>query len=157
MAVTIAALTLGLVAACSLGGSGRVGSAGGADDSSSGVPPAPPATTPRTVSPSQAGQAGPDPVVIDPVAGHRERRLPWTMVRSDGRELVVAVRAGGPPCDAITGVEARESAERVVLIVWSGRVPAAAGCDDPQPALLGTFWVRVPLAAPVGDRAVTPG
>lgn len=147
----LAGLTaLAALAACASGGSGP-GATG------TGVPPAPPATSPRPVPAPPADQAPPTPSVMDPVAGQRERRLPWTVVRPSAETLVVEVAAGGPPCDAVTGVDVVESADRVAVTVWAGRVPGATGCEGPVPALLGTFWVRVPLAAPLGARAVTPG
>lgn len=139
---------LAALAACAWGGSSP-------EATGTGVPPAPPATSPRPVPP--AGQAPPTPSVMDPVAGQRERRLPWTVVRPSPDTLVVEVAAGGPPCDAVTGVDVVESDDRVAVTVWAGRVPGATGCEGPVPALLGTFWVRVPLAAPLGTRVVTPG
>lgn len=141
-----------LLSACAAGpgGSGGGGPAGS-------VPPIAPTVSPVPL-PSGAGPEGlPTPTVIDPVVGARERRLAWTLVRSGGAELVVQALVGGPPCDAVTGVEVAESASTVAVTVWAGRVPGAVGCDGPQPAMVGIFWVRVPLSAPLGSRAVVAG
>jgi hypothetical protein len=64
------------------------------------------------------------------------------------------VKAGGPPCDVVTHLDVDETPSGVRLDVWTGRVPGAV-CAG-LPALLGTFRVRVPLAEPLGSRALTP-
>jgi hypothetical protein len=118
------------------------------------VPPAPPSATPpvpRSTGPVPSHTPG----LVEPVEGRHERRVPWRLVEARGRAVVVEVQAGGPPCDAITGLHAAESPRSVELTVWAGRTPGAhcAGV----PALLGTFRVRVPLDAPLGDRTLTRG
>jgi hypothetical protein len=96
----------------------------------------------------------PTPSVGDPVAGQRERRVIGRLVTARGAELVVEVVSGGPPCEAVTGVDVTESTSEVRLAVWVGRTPTATGCDGPRPALAAIQWVRVPLSAPLGTRAV---
>ncbi|MEI2732493.1 MAG: hypothetical protein V9G08_10950 [Dermatophilaceae bacterium] len=140
-----------LLAACAAPG----GTSGGGPTGA--VPPVAPTVTPVPMPPGAAPDPLPTPTVMDPVTGARERRLVWTLVRSGGNELVVQTMAGGPPCDAVTGLDVTESASSVTVTVWSGRVPGAAGCDGPQPAMVGIFWIRVPLSAPLGARSVVPG
>ena len=117
------------------------------------APPATPSTPPATVRPPQTGasKVTPTPAVIDPVTGAHERRAPWRLISATDSELVVEVQAGGQPCDAVTGVDVTESAQTVAVTVWTGRTPDA-NCPG-QPALLGTFWVRVPLNAPLAGRS----
>lgn len=78
--------------------------------------------------------------------------MPWRLVLASGSDLVVEVKAGGPPCDAVTGLDVAESEQTVSVAVWAGKTPGAS-CPG-QPAVLGTFWIRVPLAAPIGQRQV---
>lgn len=96
----------------------------------------------------------PTPSIGDPVAGQRERRVSGRLVTARGAELVVEVVSGGPPCEAVTGVDVSESTSEVRLAVWVGRTPAATGCDGPRTALAAIQWVRVPLRAPLGTRTV---
>jgi len=118
---------------------------------------APPTTPARTPAPS----ADPDPVVtptpglIAPVSGKRDRVLPWRVVGpADGPAAIVEVQLGGPPCDVITGMDVKESADAVRLTLWAG--PESGARCQGVPALLGTFHVRVPLTAPLGNRHVKP-
>ena len=124
----------------------------GAGDRS--APPASPSVSPPVPTESEP-VAEPTPGIAEPVAGHRERRVPWRLVQAAGKVVVVEVQAGGAPCDAITHLETSESPETVELTVWAGRTPRAR-CHG-VPAMLGTFRVRVPLEAPLGERSVRRG
>jgi hypothetical protein len=120
------------------------------------VPPVAPSRTPVTMPPPSAGPSDPalpPPAIVTPVSGQRERRATWTVVTALGRSLVLEVKAGGAPCDAITGVDVDESsAGSVTVTVWSGRTPGAT-CDG-VPAMLGTFRVAVNLSSPLGARTL---
>jgi hypothetical protein len=136
-----------LAAACADGGPSGPG-----DDR--GAPPAPPSVSPP-VPRAQEPPAEPTPGLVEPVGGHRSRRVHWRLVQAAGDVVVVEVQAGGAPCDAITGIDVVESSETVELTVWAGRTPGAR-CRG-VPAVLGTFRVRVPLDAPLGERTVRRG
>jgi hypothetical protein len=118
------------------------------------VPPSSPSVPP---APSDVAPVPePPPRFVEPVAGRRERRVPWRLVGAvPGPAVVVEVQAGGPPCDVVTDLSVSESPEAVELTVWAGRTPGAR-CVG-VPAVLGTFRVRVPLVAPLGSRAVRRG
>ena len=90
--------------------------------------------------------------MIDPVDGQRERPAHWRLITATGTDLIVEVQAGGAPCDAVTGADVTEDPQTVSLTIWTGRTPGA-NCPG-QPALLGTFWIRVPLTAPLADRTL---
>ena len=140
-----------LVAAVLLTACGDDGRSGAGDRS---VPPASPSVTPPVPTESEPVHE-PTTGLVDPVAGGRERRVPWRLVQVDGRVLVAEVQAGGAPCDAITALEVSESSDTVELTVWAGRM-AGARCRG-IPAVLGTFRVRITLDEPLGDRAVRRG
>jgi hypothetical protein len=127
------------------------GPSGPGDD---GAPPAPPSVSPSVPSADEP-RAEPPPGLVEPVRGHRARRVRWRLVQAAGDVVVVEVQAGGAPCDAITGIDVVESTESVELTVWAGRTPGAR-CRG-VPAVLGTFRVRVPLDAPLGERTVRRG
>ena len=99
--------------------------------------------------------SGPEPTVIDPVAGARERTLAFRFISTIGNDVVVEVQIGGPPCDTVTAADVMESPTQVLVTIWAGRTPAA-DCTG-VPALLGTAWVRVPLSEPLGNRTHTAG
>ncbi len=109
-----------------------------------------PAPMPDTSEPP-----GPTPSVTQPVPGTRERSVPVKVVSSSGRELVVEVVAGGPPCEAVTGLDVEESSTEVRIAAWVGRTPEATGCDGSQPAVAAIMWVGVTLAEPLGSRSVS--
>lgn len=112
--------------------------------------PAPAATPPALPDTTEPTPVTPTQTVIDPVDGQHERRAPWRLVAATGTDLIVEVQAGGAPCDAVTGADVTEDTQTVSLTIWTGRTPGA-NCPG-QPALLGTFWIRVPLTAPLADR-----
>jgi hypothetical protein len=117
------------------------------------VPPRLPTQRPATTSggPARSPAAG----EVTPVAGQRERRVPWRLVDTGpGPSVVVEVQAGGPPCDVVTHLDVDETPSAVRLDVWAGREPGAV-CVG-VPALLGTFRIRVPLTEPLGSRPITP-
>ncbi|WP_305705257.1 hypothetical protein [Nocardioides sp.] len=142
-------LATGLLAAgCGSGGSGA------GQDSAYDAPPAAPTSPP--VPTDEAEPPAPELEPVDPVEGRRERQVGWKLVGpAPGPIMVVEVQAGGAPCDAITGLDVTETPDVITLIVWAGREPGAA-CAG-QPAVLGTFHVRVPLEEPFGDRRVEQG
>jgi hypothetical protein len=119
-----------------------------------GVPPAPPSVSPP-VPRADESRSEPTPGLVEPVDGQRARRVRWRLVQAAGDVVVVEVQAGGAPCDAITGIDVVEATETVGLTVWAGRTPGAR-CRG-VPAVLGTFRVRVPLGAPLGERTVRRG
>jgi hypothetical protein len=141
-------VVLGLLAA----GCGDDGPPGAGGDR--GVPPAPPAVSPPVPTEDQP-RSEPTPGLVEPIAGHRSRRVRWRLVQVAGNVVVVEVQAGGAPCDAVTGIDVAESAGSVELAIWAGRTPGAR-CRG-VPAVLGTFRVRVPLDAPLGDRTLRRG
>lgn len=116
------------------------------------IQPAPASTPPALPNQTEPTPATPTPTVIDPVDGQRERQADWRLVTATGTELIVEVQAGGAPCDAVTGADVTENTQTVSLSIWTGRTPGA-NCPG-QPALLGTFWIRVPLTAPLADRTL---
>jgi hypothetical protein len=118
------------------------------------APPAPPSVSPP-VPRADEPRSEPTPGLVETVSGHQARRVRWRLVQAAGDVVVVEVEAGGAPCDAITGIDAVESTEAVELTVWAGRTPGAR-CRD-VPAVRGTFRVRVPLEAPLGERLLRRG
>ncbi|MBN1172560.1 MAG: hypothetical protein JXA67_10350 [Micromonosporaceae bacterium] len=110
---------------------------------SSGPPAMPDQTTPTL----------PDPTPTTPVAGSRDRRVPWTLAGTEdgGRTLLLDVSVGGPPCDVVTAVETGERADAVRIAVFAG-IPTGASCGGGIPAILATVRVRVLLEQPVGTR-----
>src|SRR4051794_32497340 len=118
---------------------------------------APPATPARAPAPPAVPDPDltPTPGLIEPVAGKRDRVLPWRVVGpADGPAAMVEVQLGGSPCDVVTGMDVKESADAVRLTLWAG--PESGARCQGVPALLGTFHVRVPLAAPLGNRHLKP-
>lgn len=147
-AASLAVLVTVLLLATACGSTG-VGS-GPYDGDDRAAPPLPPSRQPVPT-------AGPTPVpvpvpgVVRPVAGARERRVAWRLVRAlRGPAVLVEVQVGGAPCDVVTGVDVTESDRAVRLVVWAGREPRAR-CAGP-PAMLGTFRLRVPLGEPLRTR-----
>ena len=147
-------VVVGLLAtACAdAGPTGSSGPSGPGDARS--APPATPSVSPPVPNPGEP-RSEPAPGLVEPVGGHRERRVHWRLVQATRDVVVVEVQAGGAPCDAITGIDVVESTETVELTVWAGRTPGAR-CRG-VPAVLGTFRVRVPLEAPLGERSVRRG
>lgn len=145
-----AALILATLLAGACGGPAGTGGGGG---SGGDVPPRPPTRLP-TPAPDAEPVPTPDPGLISPVTGERERRVRWRFVRAAaGPAVVVEVQVGGAPCDVVTGLDVTESTHAVVLTVWAGREPGAR-CEG-VPALLGTYQLRVPLTEPLGTRTLT--
>ncbi len=155
-----------LMTSCGTGGtdvSPESGSTGGAtpmtDVTASPPDPSipPTGTTDRPAPmPDTSGPPGPTPSVTKPVQGSRERRVPVKVVSSSGRELVVEVVAGGPPCEAVTGLDVEESSTEVRIAAWVGRTWKVSGCDESQPpAVAAIMWVEVTLAEPLGSRSVS--
>ncbi len=140
-------LALVVLAGCG-GGPGTTRSGGG-----TGVPPSE-APTP-TPMPDETEPTSPAPPVVEAVAGTRERAASWRFVRARGSTVLVEVDLGGPPCDAVTGLEVTESADVVGLLVWTGPV-SGARCAG-QPAVLGTVRVEVRLDAPLAGRRRVAG
>ncbi|MGL5826983.1 MAG: hypothetical protein ACRCYU_19545 [Nocardioides sp.] len=128
------------------------------EDAPAGVPPAPNAAEPTHVELGPPPTDDPDTTdlgTVDPIPGSRERQVRWRLVHpAGGRVIVIQAQAGGPPCDAITGLTVVESSSRVEITVWAGRAPNAQ-CVG-VPAVLATFRVRVPLDQPLGSRMVRP-
>lgn len=115
----------------------------GSGNGSGGPPPLPEVSPPAT----------PALTPIDPVAGTRDRTVRWRLAgpADDGRVLLLDVAIGGPPCDAVTGVDVRESATEIKIIVYAGKTRSAS-CPPGVPAILGTTRVRAVLAQPLGSR-----
>ena len=111
----------------------------------------PPAASPAGETPPPQ----PDPAIIEPVSGSRERTVPFRFGSIDGHDVIVEVQIGGPPCDTITAADTAESATEVRITLWAGQVTGAT-CTD-VPAMLGTFRVRIPLAEPLGNRSLVSG
>jgi hypothetical protein len=88
-----------------------------------------------------------------PVPPHK---VAWRLLGTDGRTLRLAVQAGGPPCEAVRGVDVDEGAHTVVVTVRAGRTPGAR-CGPGVAAVLGTFPVTVRLHAPLGSRTLRDG
>jgi hypothetical protein len=123
-----------------------------------------------SVPPTGRGSGGPPPLPevsppatpaltpIDPVAGTRDRTVRWRLAgqADNGRVLLLDVPIGGPPCDAATGVDVRESATEVTIIVYAGKT-GSGSCPPGMPAILGTARVRAVLAQPLGSRKPVDG
>ena len=62
----------------------------------------------------------------------------------------------GPPCDALTDVDVRETNAAVTVTVRAGRVPGAR-CVPGVEAVVGTFLVIAELAEPLGGRTLVDG
>lgn len=130
-----------------------IGACGDAATPGQSAPPRPPSQRPAPTSgrptPSTAASE------VTPVPALRERRASWSLVDAGpGPSVLVEVKAGGPPCDVVTYLDVDETRSAVRLDVWTGRVPGAVCAGIP--AVLGVFGVRVPLAEPLGSRALTP-
>ena len=139
-----------LLAACASPG------AGDGPRSEPSVSPLAPVTPPSPVPVPSSEVGTPPPAVVSPVAGRRERRVAWRLVReSPGPAVVVEVQVGGAPCDVVTGVDVTETTTSVTLTVWAGREPGA-DCRG-VPATLGTYRLDVRLHEPLGDRSLVPG
>ena len=82
--------------------------------------------------------------------------VPWRLQETDGRTLRLAVRVGGPPCDAVRGVHVDERPRTVVVTVRAGSVPGAR-CGPGVAAVVATFPVTVRLRAPLGSRTLRDG
>jgi hypothetical protein len=110
---------------------------------SGGPPPLPEVSPPAT----------PAPTPVDPVAGSRDRTARWRLAgqADGGRVLLLDATVGGPPCDAVTGVDVREASAEVTIIVYAGRT-GSAPCPPGVPAILGTTRVRAVLTQPLGQR-----
>jgi hypothetical protein len=88
---------------------------------------------------------------VTPVAGAKARAATWKLAGGgQGRVLDLDVTVGGPPCDAVTGVDVRESPTTVAVTVYAGPIPTA-DCRG-VPAITGTVRVRVTLGEPLGSR-----
>ncbi|HWI06933.1 MAG TPA: hypothetical protein VNT54_05405 [Solirubrobacteraceae bacterium] len=137
-----------------LGGAIAIGACGSPDDEPARSEP------PNASSPPAPAPAGPGAGAqhAAPVAGRRERKVPWELAdsRERARILELEVTLGGPPCDALTAVDVRESSARVVVTLHAGRVPGAR-CGPGTEALVGTFRVIAQLAAPLGRRTLVDG
>jgi len=114
----------------------------------SGPPPLPDSSPPPT----------PELVPITPVPGHHDRVAAWRPAgQSDGgRRLLLDVTIGGPPCDAVTGVDVTETGTAVTVTVHAGRLPSA-DCPSGVSAALATARVAAQLARPLGDRHLLGG
>jgi hypothetical protein len=150
--VLLATLALVAVVGGCAGQSGEPGPPGGmsvpptghgSGDGSGGPPPLPEVSPPAT----------PSLTPIDPVAGTRDRTVRWRLAgqAEGGRVLLLDAPVGGPPCDAVTGIDIRESAAEVKIIVYAGKT-GSASCPPGVPAILGTTRVRAVLTQPLGQR-----
>jgi len=141
-----------LVTSCGTSSSGDSGSfdvspsAGGGTES--GPPPLPESSPPPTVS----------LVPITPAPGRRERVAQWHLVRQSGggRLLLIDVAIGGPPCDAVTGIDIAETATTVKLTVHAGRL-TSADCPSGAVGSLATARMEARLARPLGKRELLGG
>ena len=149
-AASLAVLVTVLLLATACGSTGARSGPYGGDDRA--APPVPPSQQPvPTADPTSVPV--PAPGVVRPVAGERERRVAWRLVRAlPGPAMLVEVQVGGAPCDLITGVDVTESDRAVRLVVWAGR-ELGARCAG-LPAVLGTVRLRVPLGEPLGIRVL---
>ncbi|HEU4424521.1 MAG TPA: hypothetical protein VFR67_18490 [Pilimelia sp.] len=158
--VMTAALALAVAAAgCAADGAGQPGPGGSVPPT--GVPgPVPPtgATEGPPPLPDVSPPATPSPALGTPVPGSRDRTARWTLAgqAEGGRVLLLDVTAGGPQCDAVTGIDVVENPRSVKITVYAGAT-GSAPCPGGVPAVVGTIRVPVRLAAPVGGRAVLGG
>jgi hypothetical protein len=131
---------------------------------------------PTRVPPSGGASPNPPPIPdgtqpapgltpVDLLPGTHARIAHWTPAGREGpRILLLDVRAGGPPCDAVTDVDVRETAASVRITVHAG-VVAFEGCGarvpDPSrtagPGASGVIRIRVHLAQPLGPRRLFGG
>jgi hypothetical protein len=130
--------------------------------------PAPPG---RSVAPTGGATGGPPPLPdpsppeppsltpTTPLPGSRDRAARWTLAgrSGDGRMLLLDVTVGGPPCDAVTGIDVEESTGVVTITVYAGATAAATSCSRGIPAVVGTVRVPVRLAAPLAERTLADG
>jgi len=146
----LAALVLVAVVAACANGAGPPGapSVPPTGRGSGGPPPLPEVSPPAT----------PALTPIDPVAGTPDRTVRWRLAgqAEGGRVLLLDASVGGPPCDAVTGVDVRESAAEVRIIVYAGKT-GSGSCPPGVPAILGTARVRAVLAQPLGTRKPVDG
>jgi hypothetical protein len=84
------------------------------------------------------------------------REVPFTLVQSVGRTLRLEVQAGGPPCDAVLGVDVDETPTTVTVTVRAGPEPGAK-CGPGVVAMIGTFPVQARLRDPLGSRTLKDG
>lgn len=85
-----------------------------------------------------------------------EREVPWRLLEADGRTLRLEVEVGGPPCDAVTGVDVNERPDTVMITVRAGS-QRGAHCGPGTAAVLGTFRVAAELREPLGARTLRDG
>lgn len=142
-----------------LGGAIVMSACGSPDDEPARDEPAQPTTGVRA-PPAAPGAPVPEPRPqrVEPIAGQAQRDVAWELAdsRAGGRSLVLEVKLGGPPCDALTDVDVRETDAVVTVTVRAGRVPGAR-CGPGVEAVVGTFLVIAELAEPLGGRTLVDG
>jgi hypothetical protein len=152
--------TLASIAAAALlaGCASGTGRAGGPVHASGGAVPPTGGTGGPPPLPDVSAPAPPSLTPVTPVPGTKERTVRWTLAgRGDGdRWLLVDVTVGGPPCDAVTGVDVVESADAVKVTVYAGATTPRS-CTGGVPARVGTVRVRVSLGQPLGARVLVDG
>lgn len=151
------ALRAGLAAL--LGGTLVLGACGAPADEPARDEPAQPSTgVPAPPAAPDVTTPAPQRQRVQPVAGRSERRVQWKLAgeRDGGRRLELEVMLGGPPCDALTGVEVRATDATVVVTLRAGRLPGAR-CGPGVEAFVGTFGVVVQLDEPLRGRRLIDG
>ena len=153
-------LGVGLLAAVAATGCGAASSGSGPGGGGNEIPP----------SVAQSAQSGPPPlpgssppsipslVPITPAPGQRERVAQWHLAgQSDGgRRLLIDVAIGGPPCDAVTGLDVTETGTTVKVTVHAGRL-VSADCPAGSTGALATARVVATLDQPLGNRDLLGG
>lgn len=133
LALTVAGLSV--LAACSSGGKSTDPIAPQRSSTQTGLPTgSSPAASDPTVAP---------PALTTPVPGLRERTLTFTVVERSPRWWIIETQAGGPPCDAITGLEVTGTRADPQIAVYAGSTTGRP-CEA-MPAILGTFRLSVDL------------
>jgi hypothetical protein len=137
---------IALAAALVLCACGGVGDrpAAGPDDAATSSPVDPtspaPSPTPKVLEPRE------DLVDVAP--------RPWEKaIPGEDRTLLVTFWGGVEECYGVDRVEVEEVRRRVIVTLYTGRVPGAEVCIE----IAELQAVRVTLAEPLGDRTVVDG
>jgi hypothetical protein len=129
----------------------------GAPEMPSEVPPSGGASPNPPPMPDETSVPVPGLTPVDLLPGTHARIATWRLAGREGpRTLLLDVAVGGPPCDAVTDVDVRETTTSVRITVHAG-VVAFEGCGKGVPARLGTVRVRAHLDEPLGSRRLLAG
>lgn len=114
-------------------------------------PPGVPGSTP---CPDLSAPDGPERVEPrDDLVDVRPQSWERVEVRAEGRALDVVFWGGVQDCYGVDRVAVEERARRVIVTLYTGRVPSAEVCIE----LAVKQVVRVLLDRPLGERAVVDG